>query len=257
MSDPVSRQREHFDAIAQDYTAARSHANHLAFKELLWKEFLADKRDFFGARPVVLEPMCGMADGYTLLRRHLGREIDYEGLDVSEAMLAAARRHHPALQLAQADVTQFNPTRVYDLVLILGGLHHVPHAAAEVVTRLCRALRPGGYFLSWEPTHGNPLFSAVRRRIYDKNPIFDASTERAFAVPELFAMFEQAGMHLVDVMYPGLAGYVLYYNPDAFPRLNRGTPRAVRGLWRIERPFMRTALGRALSFATLSLWQRR
>lgn len=256
MTDPVARQRQHFDAIADQYAGARSSANHLAFKELLWNAFLADKRQMFGARLAVLEPMCGGADGYELLRRHLGIEIEYEGFDVSDAMIASARVHHPEVQLSQADVTQFEPGGAYDLVLILGGLHHVPHAAAQVVTTLGRALRPGGYFLSWEPTHGNRLFKAVREAVYRRNAIFEPTTERAFATRELFSIFERAGFRLVDALHPGLLGYVLYYNPDAFPRLNLGTPRLVRGLWRLERPFMRSWLARKLSFATLSLWQR-
>jgi SAM-dependent methyltransferase len=256
MTDPVARQRQHFDAIADQYAAARSGANHLAFKELLWSEFLDGRRALFGARAAVLEPMCGAAAGYELLRHHLGIELDYEGCDVSDGMIAAARARHPALKLSQADVTRLEPQGPYDLVVILGGLHHVPHAAARVIARLGKALRPGGYFLSWEPTHGNRLFKAVREGIYRRNAIFEPTTERAFGVGELFAMFEQAGFRLIDALYPGLLAYVLYYNPDAFPRLNVGTPRLVRWLWKLERPFMRTWLARKLSFATLTLWQR-
>lgn len=256
MTDPGARQRQHFDAIANQYSEARSGANHLAFKNLLWGEFLADKRALFGGRPVVLEPMCGAADGYDLLRKHLGIDIEYEGLDVSDAMIDVARSQHPHLKLSQADVTRLEPRGPYDLVLILGGLHHVPHAASEVVNALGKALRPGGYFLSWEPTHGNRLFKAVRETIYKRNAIFEPSTERAFEVSELFSMFEQAGFRRIDVLYPGLLGYVLYYNPDAFPGLNLGSPRMVSRLWKMERPFMRSWLARKLSFATLSLWQR-
>ncbi len=256
MTDPSARQRQHFDAIADQYAGARSGANHLAFKELLWNEFLADKRALFSGRPAVLEPMCGAADGYDLLQQHLGVDIDYEGFDVSDAMIAAARAQHPGLKLSQADVTRLEPRGTYDMVLILGGLHHVPHAADRVVSTLGKALRTGGYFLSWEPTHDNRLFKAVREAIYRRNAIFEPTTERAFGVRELFSMFEQAGFRRVDVLYPGLLGYVLYYNPDAFPSLNLGTPRLVRRLWKLERPFMRSWLARKLSFATLSLWQR-
>jgi hypothetical protein len=57
-------------------------------------------------------------------------------------------------------------------------------------------------------------------------------------------------------MYPGLAAYVLYYNPDAFPALNFGGPETVRRLFALERPFLRSAAARTLSFATLSLWRK-
>lgn len=256
MTDPATRQREHFDAIAVQYATARSHSNHLAFKHLLWNEFLKGKHDIFGTKPKVLEPMCGAGDGYALLAKHLQFEISYEGFDLSAAMIEAARARHPAACIAQADVTRFRPKSVYDLVLILGGLHHVPHAATQVVATLSRAVRPGGYFLSWEPTHGNAVVEAIRERIYQRNAVFESDSERAFAVRELCDMFESAGFRLVDIMYPGLLGYVLYYNPDAFPMLNVGTPALVRALWALERPFMRTWLARKLSFATLSLWQR-
>ena len=56
--------------------------------------------------------------------------------------------------------------------------------------------------------------------------------------------------------WPGLASYVLYYNPDAFPSLNLGGERAVRTAFALDRPFFRTPIGRFFSFATLSLWRR-
>jgi len=57
-------------------------------------------------------------------------------------------------------------------------------------------------------------------------------------------------------MYPGLLAYVLYYNPDAFPGLDRGGSAGVRLAWTLDRPLIGTALGRLLSFCTLSLWER-
>lgn len=109
---------------------------------------------------------------------------------------------------------------------------------------------------SLEPTHGNPLTRAVRDRIYRRNALFDEQTERAFSVRDLFGMFEAAGLRRRVVMYPGLLAYVLYYNPDAFPGLNRGGSAGVRLAWTLDRPLIGTALGRLLSFCTLSLWER-
>ena len=256
MTDPVTRQQRHFDAIAPEYTAARESANHLVFKNLLWAHFLGGKRGLFGPRPSVLEPMCGTADAHDIISRYVCADIDYEGFDVSAAMVSAAQKRLPDARLSQMDVTRYEPTQLFDLVVILGGLHHVPHAAGDVVERLARALRPGGYFLSWEPTQDNALFRFIRESIYARNAIFEPTSERAFSTRELRTMFEQAGFHLVDVLYPGLLSYVLYYNPDAFPRLNIGPPGLVRLLWSLERPFMRTWLARKLSFATLSLWRK-
>ena len=69
-------------------------------------------------------------------------------------------------------------------------------------------------------------------------------------------VFGDAGFSLVDVMYPGLLAYVLYDNPDAFPYLNIGGRRTDGAVYASERLLLRTPLARALSFATLALWQK-
>jgi SAM-dependent methyltransferase len=167
------------------------------------------------------------------------------------------RALHPDLDVRRTDVTTFEPTPLgYDLIILLGGLHHVPDAAAMVVRRLAGALKPGGLLVSFEPTFGNPLARRVRERIYDRNSLFDARTERSFAVDELLEMFEAAALEPVDILFPGLLSYVLYYNPDAFPGLNVGGSRLVRLTFALDRLLFRSALGRGLSFATLSVWRR-
>ena len=256
MTSLLERQRVHFNSIADRYRLARLGNNHLALKRLLWSEFLRDKADLKRPGLSVLDAMCGYADAYAILREHLSSEIDYSGFDYSDEVVALVRRENPGLRIAHADVTRFSPDRTYDLVIVLGGLHHVRHAAADTVKRLTAAIRPGGWFISLEPTHGNELFGALRKAIYRHNALFDSATEQDFAVRELRAMFEGAGLDLIDVMYPGLLSYVLYYNPDAFPLLNIGGARTVRFLFSIERPLMRSGVGRVLSFATLSLWRR-
>jgi hypothetical protein len=121
---------------------------------------------------------------------------------------------------------------------------------------MAHALAVGGCLLNFEPTHGNWLFGKVRERIYARNDLFEAATERAFGLGEYFDMFERAGLERVDAIYPGLLAYVLYYNPDAFPALNVGGPGVVRALFNLERPLLRSRLAAALSFATLSMWRK-
>ncbi|MEO8667449.1 MAG: class I SAM-dependent methyltransferase [Bauldia sp.] len=256
MTGLVEKQREHFNGIAATYYAARRGANHLALKDLIWAEFLRDKAVLRRPGLTVLDAMCGHADAHDLLSRHLGIDVAYSGFDYSDEVVARVQRENPDLEITQADATTFRPTRQYDLVTLIGGLHHVHDAATEALTRLATAVRPGGHFLSFEPTHGNSVFGAVRNAVYRRNALFDADTEQGFSTRSLFAMFERAGLERVDVLYPGLLSYVLYYNPDAFPKLNVGGPGAVRRLFALERPFMRGALARTLSFATLSLWRK-
>jgi SAM-dependent methyltransferase len=257
--DKIRVQVEHFDSIAARYYAARRHPNHVLLKDLLWEHVLRRTPLWSGRRPIeVLEPMCGYADGKFILERHLGRQVRYTGFDYSGSVVDRLRALHPGLDVRRADVTTFEPTPSgYDVIMLLGGLHHVPDAAPKVVRRLARALKANGILISFEPTFGNPLTRKVRERIYARNSLFDATTERSFAVEELLRMFDEAGLEPVDILFPGLLSYVLYYNPDAFPRLNVGGPRMVRLTFALDRLLFRSTLGRWLSFATLSIWRRR
>lgn len=256
--EKIQIQVEHFDSIAERYHTARQHANHILLKDLLWEHVLRRTPLWSAERPIdVLEPMCGYADGHRILERHLGCRLRYTGFDYSSSVVHRLHSVNPGLDVRRADVTTFEPMPLgYDVVMLLGALHHVPDAAPEVVPRLARALRPGGILISYEPTFGNPLTRRVRERIYARNSLFDARTERSFAVDELLRMFEKAALEPVDILYPGLLSYTLYYNPDAFPSLNVGGPRLVRLTFSLDRLLLRSAVGRWLSFATLSVWRK-
>ena len=115
---------------------------------------------------------------------------------------------------------------------------------------------PGGHFISLEPTHNNALLRAIRTRIYRKNALFDAGTERGFEFDDLSNCFHRNGFALEDQIYAGLSSYVLYYNPDAFPSLNIGGAGMVRFLFGLDSLCFRNWIGRAFSFATLSLWRK-
>ncbi|MFK8017497.1 MAG: class I SAM-dependent methyltransferase [Gammaproteobacteria bacterium] len=254
--EKLAQQKAHFDSIAERYGRSRQHRNHLTLKALMWEHFLAKLDVEEGAQVRVLEAMCGFADGKAILEDTLGVSVDYSGFDYSSSVIEQLSAERPELNVWQQDVSTFEATDEYDIVIILGGLHHVPHIAADVVQRLRNSVKPGGYFINLEPTHGNPIFQWIRERIYARNTLFDEETERAFSVAQLRSMFAEAGFESVDTTYPGLLSYVLYYNPDAFGWLNVGSPAWVRALFALERPFLRTGLARALSFATLALWRR-
>lgn len=252
----TERQREHFESISQTYYESRQSANHLVLKDLMWSHFLGDK-DFLRKEGLrVLEPMCGYAEGKSILERHLRVGLDYEGFDYSDSLVARVRETQPQLNVFVMDVTKFEPTRRYDLIIVLGGLHHVPDHAPQVVRKLSQGLEEGGFFLVLEPTHNNVVFRKIREAIYRRNALFDEETERAFALDELNRMFLSSGLEIVDQVYPGLLSHVLYYNPDAFPWLNWGGPGWTRFFFRLDEPFFRNVVGRKLSFATLTLCKK-
>lgn len=263
----LEKQREHFNRVAGDYRLARTHPNHLKLKELIWDYALSDlalskearSREAGGGgldvEVSVLEAMCGFAEGAALLSRRFSH-IRYCGFDYSDSVVETLKATRPDLNVYQQDVSRFESNELYDIVLLIGGLHHVAQCSREVVARLARNIRPGGYFINFEPTHGNRVFQYIREKIYRRNPLFDHETERAFGVDELMRMFLDAGLQREKVFYPGLLAYVLYYNPDAFPLLNFGSTKLVSLLWSLEKPFLQTSIARLLSFATFSIWRK-
>ncbi|HTN63504.1 MAG TPA: class I SAM-dependent methyltransferase [Devosia sp.] len=256
MSDQSTRQQAHFDAIAKKYIDARRDKRHLLLKDLIWNDFFRSAKLDISKSPRVLEAMCGIGEGKFLLEKNLAVVSDWQGFDYSPNMVAAAQEVHGPDRVFQADATTFIPDRQYDVILIIGGLHHVHWKAREVVQNLSHALAPGGYFIAFEPTHANPVYKRVRDRIYAKSDFFDDETERAFHVKELWSFFADAGLvHERDLNF-GLSAYTLYYNPDAFPLLNKGPEWIVKALWGVDRLFAHNAVGRFFSFATLTLWRK-
>jgi SAM-dependent methyltransferase len=251
--DDRQQQREHFEAVSERYFSARQNENHLLLKKLLWDDFLAGKESILPQDGDVLEAMCGYSEGKSILESRFPVRFRYSGFDYSRPLVDKARERFPEARIFVADATQFDEVDSCDLIILIGGLHHVYRHTDEVLARLHRALRPGGHFINFEPTQDNFLFRKIRQRIYDRNALFDADTERAYELGDLNAAYRRAGFTIRDQVYPGLLSYVLYYNPDAFPRLNLGGPRCVKAAFALDRPFFRSAIGRYFSFATLSL----
>jgi SAM-dependent methyltransferase len=254
--DDTLKQREHFESVSDRYFSARQGTNHLLFKKLLWDYFLAGKEGILKTGSDVLEPMCGYSEGKSILEARFPAGFRYSGFDYSRPLVEKARERFPDARIFVGDATRFEEEQSCDLIILIGGLHHVYRHTDDVLARLFRALRPGGHFINFEPTHNNFLFRRIRERIYARNSLFDADTERAYELDELNACYRRAGFRIEDQIYPGLLSYVLYYNPDAFPILSLGGERCVRGAFALDRLFLRTLPGKYVSFATLSLLAR-
>lgn len=251
----LERQREHFNSIADKYFSSRRGDKHLLLKRLIW-DFFFSKSPKFPEHANVLEPMCGYAEGMEILKRSNIVEIDYTGFDYSEEILSKVASVNPGLNIFHGDITKFVPEKTYDIVIILGGLHHVPKHVDVALEKVHQSLAPGGFFINFEPTQNNYLIRKVRKIIYKKNDLFDEQTEEAFDLTDLNRRTEQRGFQLVTQTYPGLLAYILYYNPDAFPLLNVGGQWLTKLIFNLEKIFYTNVVGKKLSFATMSLWKK-
>lgn len=253
MDNSIEQQREHFESISEKYFNARKTPNHLYVKELMWQFFFKDKSKLKNTSLSVLEPMCGYSEGKSILEKNIGVLGSYEGFDYSSNLIEKVKQSNKELNVYVQDISTFNSDKKFDIIIIIGGLHHVPFICNDVMKNLKNNLSEKGVFIVLEPTHNNIIFKKIRERIYNKNSLFDQETEKAFELKELNNLFTKNGFKLEDQIYPGLLSYILFYNPDAFPFLNIGNKGLVKFLFKLDTLFFRNFIGRKLSFATLSM----
>lgn len=255
--DKIKQQKEHFESISETYYKSRQLKSHLLLKDLMWNYFLKDK-DFLKKKNLrVLEPMCGYSEGRDILEKHLKVKIIYSGFDYSSVLVAKVKKLHPEADVVEMDITKYTSSKKYDLIIIIGGLHHVPYHVDTVLDRLHDALDTDGYFIYFEPTHNNILFQKIRERIYKKNDFFDNDTERAFELKKINSLFDEHNFQVIDQIYPGLLSYILFYNPDAFSSLKIRKLWIVKALFNFDKLFFRNFIGKKLSFATMALYRKK
>lgn len=256
MNNPIEQQREHFESISEKYYNARKSTNHLYLKDLMWRFFFKDKIRLKNKNLSVLEPMCGYSEGKSILEKNIGALKSYEGFDYSSVLIEKVKQSNKNLHVYVQDISTFKSDKEFDIIIIIGGLHHVPSMCNTVVANLQKNLSTDGVFIVLEPTHNNIIFRKVRENIYNRNTLFDKETEKAFKLKELNDLFLNNGYTLIDQIYPGLLSYILFYNPDAFPFLNIGGKGLVKFIFKIDSLFFRNYIGKKMSFATLSMFSK-
>ena len=114
-----------------------------------------------GARCRVLEVGCGAGFAAGYLR---GRYDEYVGIDHSPKLIdyARAQQDHPGVTFDARPIAEFRPDRSFDVVFMIGVLHHLADLDGDL-RHLLSLLKPGGWLAANEPQPGNPLIHLARR----------------------------------------------------------------------------------------------
>jgi len=135
---------------------------------------------------------CG-SGVFTGLLQQMGYEAT--GLDISAKQLKIARSKHPSIIFSEGDVEHL-PFRSEDLdgVLLSGVVHHLPDPA-RCAAEVFRVLKPGGFFLAFDPNRRNPFMWLYRDKnspFYSKNGVTE--NERPVLAQEVRRIFAAAGL---------------------------------------------------------------
>jgi SAM-dependent methyltransferase len=241
-------QGRHYDSLADLYEAHATDESTVRYRRRFIDEPLFRDIELSGAH--VLEAMCGSGHSTGFL---LERGARVTGLDVSEQAMALFAKKWPSCRSVVGNILDdvLSPGE-FDVVLVVGGLHHVqPHVDAAV-ERIWTLLKPGGFFCFAEP-HTGSVFDLLRRAWYRHDPFFQPNE----AAIDLCGIRHAAEGKFVfgDDRYFGNIGHTLVLNSMVLrvpPRLKRLYAKPAMTLEAALNPL----LGRRLSCSVSCRWQK-
>ncbi len=252
-----NNQKDHFNQIAETYINVRnSNKSHLLYKKTLW-EYFFNKNRINIYEIDLLEPMCGYAEGYDIIKNFSGNKIkSYYGFDYSENIVNFCKKNKKNLNIQFLDIINFEKKNIYNLAILIGGLHHVHKDADLAITNISKSIKKGGYVINFEPTFELKFIESIRSRIYKSNNFFDENTEKDFNLIELNNKFKKNNLKLVSNVRVGYLAYILFYNPDAFPLISFLPKIFVKFFFFIDRIISNIKFLNKCSFATISLYRK-
>jgi len=200
------RQQEYFDAISDEYSSHYNDESSERFRELFFFARLFDGIDLRGRN--VLDGMCGSGatSGYVLA--HGGAVT---GIDISPEVLNLYRNSYPSATAVEGSFLDSGlPSNSFDVVCIIGGLHHLQPNVAAAFAEVHRVLRPGGYFVFAEPPAGT-IADAFRKLWYRLDPKYFEDNEAAIDVDKVIRD-EASRFELVSAHYGGGPAYFIIFN---------------------------------------------
>ena len=191
--------RQHFDVIAERYAAKdRSPSARVARRWRLERTLATVPRERFDH---VLEVGCGAGFGARYLRGCYGR---YVGIDHSRRLVEVAVEENSSssAQFVASSIEDFDPPWHFDLIFMIGVLHHLEDAAASLET-MARWLRPGGYLVANEPQPANAIVRAARSARARFDSSYSGEQDQIGAI-ELRALLERARLESVEITPQGV-----------------------------------------------------
>lgn len=198
-------QKNRFDSSAQDYKEAHGDV----YSQRYRKEFIYDRllpEGSFENRNV-LDAMCGNgeATGYLL---QSGAKVT--ALDISSKEIQHLKETYPGVNAKCASILSSGlPSNTFDIVVIIGGLHHVHPHVIKALEEIRRVLKTGGYLCFFEP-HKGSLLDLMRKTWYQWDKRF-VENEESIDLKLLKEKFDDR-FEFRQEIFMGSIAYMFVYN---------------------------------------------
>lgn len=191
-------ERTHFNAIAEKYVKKDTFPpSRRARKLRVLQTIRGVKRS---PLPDILEVGCGAGYASEYLR---GRYSGFTGIDFSSGLIGLAESVHqyPDAEFLRADLYGYDPGRKFDLIVIIGVLHHMEDIPRAI--EVCRGmLKPGGMMAVNEPQDANLLVRFVRKLRAKYDSTYSPDQEQLDR-KELATLFSDAGFKDISIRPQG------------------------------------------------------
>jgi SAM-dependent methyltransferase len=169
--------------------------------ETAFREFVVENLPLDGGERV-LSAGCGPGHEPAALAERVGPSGDVLGVDVDEAMLAAARercRDRPQVSLARADATDLPvPDGAVDLVVAKQMLQYLDDAA-DVLEEFRRVLAPGGHLAVGTGVNSTSAMYEPTERVERANELYFSGGSGGGLGTDLVALLPEAGFSVEAV----------------------------------------------------------
>ena len=220
-----NHQKVHYENIIDTYDEHYYDQTSMLYRQKYIYKYMWENLDKTVIKDVA-EVACGSGANSLSLREHIPN-ANYTGFDISPT---ACRNYKNTTggDAIELDITiPHNFTKKYDLIFVVGGIHHCVADLQQTLNNIAMMLKANGKFIMMEPS-SLYFLETVRKKWYKLDKYFDDENEHALNHDELFEMVKEK-FDIESVRYGG--------GPAFFVILNSMILRIPRKLKPIIAPF--------------------
>ncbi len=242
-------QRAHYEEIGAAYEVHYSDPTSREYRDRFFHEPMFRGLDLAGK--TALDGMCGSGSLSVYLSQQ-GAQVS--GLDISPTQMAMYADKLPHCQAVCGSMMESGlPDASFDLIAVVGGLHHLHPQLPQAIDEVHRLLKPGGWFCFVEP-HTGSLPDILRGLWYRVDPLFEEN-EAAVDVAQIKRLNEHRFDFEIE-RYMGNVAYIVVLNSMVL-RIPVQLKKYYAGAAMQLETVMNAMLPKLLACYTICRWRKR